>query len=95
MEYIAGLLSKVIEKMKTDHDALKRFYYFGGRYNNCIQTWENATGNHLFDDHHEIFDITEHEGHVIRSIFQQGEHKDGKFDSLLFQVPSQDLIKEW
>lgn len=35
-----------------------------------IENLECLAGNHLFDDHPELFEITKNEGHKIRAYFQ-------------------------
>jgi hypothetical protein len=39
-----------------------------------VMAWHNAAGNHWFDDHPELFDISQHEGHCIRAYFQQEDY---------------------
>jgi hypothetical protein len=70
---LENLIKKVILKVKTDPEAKQLYIDFSGDFFFELTTsrLENAAGNHAFDDHPEVFGITEHEGHCIRAYCQQ------------------------
>jgi len=69
-----GIMSTVVDRVRTDSDALEHLLEFGGYRNKerkpDLFTWSNAAGNHAFDDYPEKYGITKHAGHCIRSMFQ-------------------------
>lgn len=73
------IMKKVAEALKTNPKSLEYLFEFGGISNRkkvygkwvaTYMVWDCAAGNHLFDDHPELFGITKHEGHCIRAMFQ-------------------------
>lgn len=78
MDSVKHLLLKIHEKVKSDKKLEEVLFQWGGRNRDkkiTYMTWANAAGNHLFDDHPEQFDITESEGHHIRTFFQSSSEK--------------------
>lgn len=67
---LEALIKKVVRVAKTDPKADE---YVGLRspYKEKSEILEDAAGNHAFDDHPEVFGITENEGHDIRAFFQR------------------------
>jgi len=74
---------KIKRKIDTNADARGAMINWGGYRDKAktidYQTFNNAAGNHLFDDHPEIFDITENEGHSIRVSFQSAPFEGGEW----------------
>jgi len=65
------LIKKVIKKFKQDNNLRDECLGSAGLSTLGLA---NAAGNHCFDDYPELFDISEHEGHVIRAYFQINHH---------------------
>jgi len=73
------LMQKVAKLLKEDPKCREAMRNCGG-YRDAEETidyqaYSNAAGNHLFDDHSEVFGITEVEGHQIRGMFQSSEER--------------------
>ena len=64
------LLEKVVKKILVTPD-LHKYVDFSGKYKPASHEFEDAAGNHAFDDYPDLFGITENEGHRIRAYFQQ------------------------
>lgn len=78
---IENLIGKVVIRILKD-PKLQEYVDLSGRYKPASHAFEDAAGNHVFDDHFELFGITENEGHQIRAYFQQS--KGCRYDADLF-----------
>src|SRR5690349_2182799 len=76
-------LVKVISKINENKSLLH--YPKSSGYSNEDVTGENLADlacNHLFNDHYDLFDITEYQGHVIRGYIHNVMLNDPNFDEL-------------
>jgi len=75
---LRDILIRIIGRLNIDSKARLHILTHGGSrtFVNRIMkidayTWENAAGNHAFDDYPEVYGITKKEGHVVRASFQR------------------------
>jgi len=66
---VETLMRKVVRKIKENPE-LDKYVEIIRAHRSTAEIFEDAAGNHAFDDYPEVWDITEHEGHVIRGFFQ-------------------------
>jgi len=67
---LKDLMTKVKNKILSDPKAKKVFEDYAIKKTMDFSAWNNAAGNHAFDDSPEVFGITQSEGSHIRANFQ-------------------------
>ena len=73
-------LGRVFQAIQRDRSLLIKYWKTEFRDQRITaENLEDLARNHLFDDHPELFGITEHEGRKIRSYFQEGVFYDFDF----------------
>ena len=69
------VMQKIAERIRKYENVKQYLLTYGGYKDKektiTYQTYDNAAGNHLFDEHADIFDITKQQGHCVRAMFQE------------------------
>lgn len=88
---VKNILNKIFQAVREDPNKLITCGYpYWGRDDERAYTIENLetlASNHLFDDHHELYGITELEGCIVRSYFQTGAETYDFFKDLREEFP--------
>lgn len=71
-----SLLVDALFRVGTDARAQDTFEGYSGRRVPTVDAVLSAGGNHAFDNCPQDFGITEHEGHCIRAMLQEGQVRD-------------------
>lgn len=87
---IENLLLKILRAAKNERDVKRYFNPFEGNWKPVPYQFDDAAGNHVFDDFPEIFGLTEDEGHQVRHFFQS-QSKGTRYNPHLFEY-IQDLF---
>ena len=72
IEEILPIMKKIFGVFYKNRELLTEYPKTNsGEKNITVQNLEDLAGNHLFDDHPELFGISKIEGHKIRAYFQE------------------------